>query len=107
MPLGIRDPHPVGMPDNSPTFQRWDHDDEEPSPAGTAEIDSAQPSLRDSTSRTSNPTLKRWAIIVCPSETDRACAAPNLAGKLGLNFCLKTAADKKVRAPLGLILAIL
>src|SRR2546430_16139493 len=59
MPLGILHPHPGGMADNSPTFQRWDHDNEEPTPEGTAEIDFPQPSLRDSSSRTSNPTLKR------------------------------------------------
>src|SRR5205085_12521176 len=66
--------HPGGMADNSPTFQRWDHDPREPSPGGTAETEFPQPSLRDSSSQTSNPTLKRWAIIVCPSGTDTACA---------------------------------
>ena len=40
MPLGFRNPHPGGMADNSPTFQRWDHDNGEPSPEGTAEIKS-------------------------------------------------------------------
>ena len=25
MPLGFGGPHPGGMADNSPTFQRWDH----------------------------------------------------------------------------------
>ena len=37
MPLGFGGPHPGGMADNSPTFQRWDHDNSEPSPEGTAE----------------------------------------------------------------------
>src|SRR5437764_14524180 len=82
MPLGFGAPHPGGMPDNSPPFQRWDHDNSEPSPEGTADTDSPQPSLRDSSSRTLNPTLKlkRWAIIVCPSGTDRACAFSNPSG---------------------------
>jgi prepilin-type N-terminal cleavage/methylation domain-containing protein len=80
MPLGIRDPHPGGMADNSPTFQRWDHDRGEPSPEGTPETYSRQPSLRDSSSGTSNPTLKRWAIIVCPSGTERASSLSNPSG---------------------------
>src|SRR5437016_2049507 len=37
MPLGFRHPHPGGMADNSPTFQRSDHDNRKPSPVGTAE----------------------------------------------------------------------
>src|SRR5438445_7717214 len=84
MPLGFRGPHPGGMVDNSPTFQCWDHENRQPSPEGTddnllSQVQQkvvSQPSLRDSSSQTSNPTLKRWAIIVCPSGTDTACALP-------------------------------
>src|SRR3989442_11744950 len=85
MPLGFRQHHPGGMADNSPTFQRWDHENREPSPEGTAEIDSTQPSLRDSSFQTSNPTLKRWAIIVCPFGTDTACALSNPLALDGLS----------------------
>jgi len=49
--------HPGGMIDNRPTFQRWDRDRRDPSPEGTCP------------SQILNPTLKRWAIIACPSGT--------------------------------------
>src|SRR5438067_1599173 len=44
MPPGFGAPHPGGMADNSPTFQRWDHDNSESSPEGTTDTDSPQPS---------------------------------------------------------------
>src|SRR5438128_779816 len=45
MPLGF---HPEGMPDNSPTLQRWVDVERMTSPEGTAETDILRPSLRDS-----------------------------------------------------------
>src|SRR5438105_9470050 len=70
-------PGPGGRADNGATFQGWDHHNAAPRRDGTAEIDFPRPSLRDSSSRTSNPTLKRWAIIACPSGTETRCVLPN------------------------------
>jgi len=36
--LGFAAPHPGGMTENSPTFQRWVRPDEQTSPEGTAEM---------------------------------------------------------------------
>src|SRR5438067_189570 len=55
MPLEFRIPHPGGMADNLLSQVR--------------QKVVSQPSLRDSPSQTSNSTLKRWAIILCPSGT--------------------------------------
>src|SRR5258708_39841725 len=41
-------PHPRGMAENSPAFQRRDAFERALSPEGTAELDWPQPSLRDS-----------------------------------------------------------
>src|ERR1039458_4175808 len=72
MPLGFDPPHPGGMAENSPTFQRWGRE------CRGAEVPKGrlkprairQSSLRDLSCRGRwFPTLKRWAIIVCPSGT--------------------------------------
>ena len=44
---GVEIFHPEGMIENSPAFQRWDHDRLVLSPEGTAEPVVSQPSLRD------------------------------------------------------------
>src|ERR1035437_4133570 len=69
MSLGIHRSHPGEMPENSPTFQRWDRGLGVPSPEGTAENHTlnrpcgTQPSIRP------RPALKRWAILVRPFGT--------------------------------------
>ena len=71
MPLGCR-PHPGGMPENSPTFQRWvARVWNFLSPEGTAELGPpvSRPFGTNSISCFRSPTLKRWAIIACPSGT--------------------------------------
>src|ERR1039458_3414410 len=72
MSLGFDPPHPGGMAENSPTFQRWGRE------CRGAEVPKGrlkprairQSSLRDLSCRGRwFPTLKRLAIIVCPSGT--------------------------------------
>ena len=65
-------PHPGGMADNSPTFQRWVREFRGAQvPKGRLKPCAIrQPSLRDLSHRGRwFPTLKRWAIIACPSGT--------------------------------------
>src|SRR5258707_1248389 len=61
--------HPGGMADNSPTFQRWEHDRQWVRvPKGRLNYAPGQPSLRDLLPNGRQfPTLKRWAIIASPS----------------------------------------
>src|SRR5207249_1202899 len=59
--------HPGGIDENSPAFQRRDTGGRAPSPVGTAEIDCVNRPYRTYPSPTSNPALKRRAIIGCPS----------------------------------------
>jgi hypothetical protein len=81
MPLGFH-LYPGGMSENSPTFQRWVSDLTSLSPEGTTdEAESAVPSglfLHG----LSDPTLKRWAIIKCPSGTNASAEtrAPTASG---------------------------
>jgi hypothetical protein len=73
MPLGFDPPHPGGMTENSPTFQRWVREFREAQvPKGRLKPCTIyQPSLRDlSCCGRWFPTLKRWAIIRCPSGTN-------------------------------------
>ncbi len=72
MPLGFDPPHPGGMAENSPTFQRWGREFRGAQvPKGRLKPCAIrQPSLRDlSGCGRWFPTLKRWAIIGCPSGT--------------------------------------
>jgi len=72
MPLGFDPPHPGGMAENSPTFQRWGREFRGAQvPKGRLEPCAIrQPSLRDLLNHGRwFPTLKRWAIIGCPSGT--------------------------------------
>src|ERR1035437_9396191 len=72
MPLGFDPPHPGGMTENSPTFQRWVREFRGAQvPKGRLKSCAIrQPSLRDlSCCGRWFPTLKRWAIIACPSGT--------------------------------------
>jgi len=64
--------HPGGMPENSPTFQRWVVRFRGfLSPEGTAELGPpvSRPFGTNSISGFRFPTLKRWAIIACPFGT--------------------------------------
>src|ERR1019366_9192117 len=68
-------PHPGGMTENSPTFQRWVREFRGAQvPKGRLKPGAIhQPSLRDLSGYGRwFPTLKRWAIIGCPSGT-KAC----------------------------------
>jgi hypothetical protein len=84
-------PHPGGMTGNSPTFQRWVREFREAQvPKGRLKPCTIyQPSLRDlSCCGRWFPTLKRWAIIRCPSGTNTwpGSSIPRLAGgRLGLH----------------------
>ena len=82
MPLGFDPPHPGGMTENSPTFQRWGREFRGAQvPKGRLKPCAIrQPSLRDlSCCGRWFPTLKRWAIIACPSGTK---TWPGFAGLL-------------------------
>ena len=85
MPLGFDPPHPGGMAENSPTFQRWGREFRGAQvPKGRLKPCAIrQPSLRDLSGYGRwFPTLKRWAIIGCPSGT-KTC--PGLAHFVGAN----------------------
>src|SRR5664280_1011832 len=85
MPLGFDPPHPGGMAENSPTFQRWGREFRGAQvPKGRLKPCAIrQPSLRDLSGYGRwFPTLKRWAIIGCPSGT-KTC--PGLAYFVGAN----------------------
>ena len=72
MPPGFDPPHPGGMPENSPTFQRWVREFSGAQvPKGRLKPGAIrQPSLRDLSDCGGRfPTLKRWAIVACPSGT--------------------------------------
>ena len=56
MPLGFKQLHPRGMIENSPAFQRRDRRSRPASPAGTAEIETSQPSPKSSPMRISGST---------------------------------------------------
>jgi hypothetical protein len=97
MPLGFDPPHPGGMIENSPTFQRWVREFREAKvPKGLLKPCTIyQPSLRDLSCRGLwFPTLKRWAIIVCPSGTK---TWPGFAGIVWKQIL--AALDRNVRAP--------
>jgi hypothetical protein len=97
MPLGFDPPHPGGMTENSPTFQRWVREFRGAQvPKGRLKPCAIrQPSLRDlSCCGRWFPTLKRWAIIACPSGTK---TWPGFADILW-DQILATL-DKNVRAP--------
>jgi hypothetical protein len=85
MPLGFDPPHPGGMAENSPTFQRCGHEFSGAQvPKGRLKRCAIrQPSLRDLSDHGRwFPTLKRWAIIGGPSGT-KTC--PSLAYFVGAN----------------------
>ena len=69
MPLAFDRHHPVGMPENSPAFQRWDRGQQLPSPEGTVENRCPSRPFGTYSARHAHPALKRWAILVCPSGT--------------------------------------
>ena len=75
--LGSQLHHPGGMVENSPAFQRRDNGQPAPSPAGTAEIGCVSRPCGTYPSRTSNPALKRRAIILSPSGTETAPVTSN------------------------------
>ena len=58
MPLRFEDPHPGGMNENSPAFQRWEPSRLAVSPEGTAAPAFIQPSLRDSTLTVPPPSVE-------------------------------------------------
>jgi len=80
MTLGFRLHHPGGMLENSPAFQRRESGDRAPSPGGTAEIAWVSRPSGTYPTGTSNPALKRRAIIVCPSGTETASVSSNPSG---------------------------
>jgi len=83
MPLEFDPPHPAGMGENSPTFQRWGREFRGAQvPMGRLKRCAIrQPSLRELWGHGRwFPTLKRWAITVCPSGT-KTC--PSMAHFLG------------------------
>jgi len=91
MRLGFHPPHPGGMADNSPTFQRWVREFRGAQvPKGRLKPRAVrQPSLRDlSDCGGVFPTLKRWAIVACPSGTMawRGFAAAGGAVLIALNL---------------------
>ena len=97
MPLGFDPPHPGGMAENSPTFQRWVREFRgAPVPKGRLKPYAIrQPSLRDlSDCGGGFPTLKRWAIVACPSGT---MTWPGFVGLLWEQIL--AALDKNVGAP--------
>ena len=72
MPLGFDPHHPGGTADNSPTFQCWVREFRSAQvPKGRLKPSANhQPSLRDVWDCGGGfPTLKRWAIVACPSGT--------------------------------------
>jgi len=87
MPLGLDHRHPGGMVENSPAFQRRDRGERAPSPAGTAEIERVSRPSGTYPSGTSNPALKRRAIIVRPSGTKTAPLTSNPSGVGRLARC--------------------
>ena len=98
MPLEFDPPHPGGMVENSPTFQRWGREFRGAQvPKGRLNPCAIhQPSLRDLSYRGRwFPTLKRWAIIVCPSGT---VTWPGFVGLLWEQIL--AALDRNVRAPI-------
>src|SRR5664279_1717861 len=118
MPLGIDPPHPGGMAENSPTFQRWGREFRGAQvPQGRLKPCAIrQPSLRDLSDRGRwFPTLKRWAIIICPSGTrtwtgiagllcEQIRAALDILVRIG---CVrKLHADRNVRAPIAVSCAL-
>ncbi len=79
-PLGCQLPHPGGMVENSPAFQRRDSGEQAPSPGGTAERERFSRPSGTYPSGGSNPALKRRAILACPSGTETApvTTSPNV-----------------------------
>ncbi len=77
-------PCPGGTIETSPAFQRRDSSERAPSPVRTAEIDCVSRPSATYPSRTSNPALKRRAIILCPSGTETARVTSNPSG-IGLS----------------------
>jgi len=77
-------PCPGGTNDISPTCQRWDQRPKKISPEGTADPsrDFSRP-FGTKPTRCLFPTLKRWAIVACPSGTTNELRKP--AGSLGTN----------------------
>src|SRR5262245_53297483 len=67
MLLRIHHHHPVGMVENSPAFQRRDEGEKPSSPEGAAEEVRVSRPFGTGAVRSSNPALKRRAILVCPS----------------------------------------
>ena len=83
MPPGFGPPHPGGMAENSPTFQCAEFRGAQVPKGRLNPCAIRQPSLRDlSGCGRWFPTLKRWAIIGCPSGT-KTC--PGLACFVGAN----------------------
>src|SRR5260370_9380353 len=72
--------HPGGMAENSPAFQRRDSDELASSPDGTAESDCVSRPSGTHPSQTSNPALKRRAIVVCPSGREKTSRPSNPSG---------------------------
>src|SRR5438477_9885586 len=63
----ISSSYPVGIPENSPAFQRRDGNGRGFSPEGTVETDRRSRPTGTHIFRTLNPALKRRTLIVCPS----------------------------------------
>jgi hypothetical protein len=77
-------PCPGGTLENSPTFQRWVWPGGGISPEGTAEIALPHPPVSRPFGTYPmgrlDPTLKRWAILRCPSGTGHAGVGSDLDG---------------------------
>jgi hypothetical protein len=76
-------PHPGGMVDNSPTFQSWVPQQRQPeSRRDDRDCAVRRSSLRDySHLKRLLPTLKRWAIVACPSGTEMCFSNPSCCGQ--------------------------
>ena len=66
---GFGQPHPGGMIENSPALQRWVCASVGFSPEGTAEAVVFSRPFGTNVACRAYPTLKRWAIVICPSGT--------------------------------------
>ncbi len=84
---------------NSPAFQRRDCCGSATSPAGTTEIECASRPSGTYPSRTSNPALKRRAIIVSPSGTEAAHVTSKPSGRRAAASARPSGARATPRAP--------
>ena len=87
MPLGFEQLHPEGMIENSPAFQRRDRRSGRASPEGTAEIELAQPSLRDSPSHETKPGVETPGYFHAVPSGHIPYRGPEILVALGFQTC--------------------